>query len=452
VLLGLLGAALTAACGEAPPPTPGSAVSPRAAPVPGQSPSPTATSVGSTAPTSGSPIATIVQIAASPAAQAGPAAPAGPPLVVPGRAPSPSPLASPAASPSPFPIVLGRPGLLVVEQAGRIVLLDPERQQPARTLVGGPDNSAPRWAPDGRSVLIVGGLGVAAELRLVSSESGSTRRLTTNARPERGAVWSPRGDRVAYVLPRALGPGGAGDPAEPEEVWLLDVATGNDRKLADGFDPSWSPDGRSIVYATNGQRDQQGPNDNAVRIVGADGRDDREVLSVAGLPADLLASFGLPFRPATTRLRAPSWSPDGRQLVASADGHTSMAVTFDERGQVLRPWALAFEGGVGRARWSPDGARLAVESRPATGVDVVIAAVVASRRETPIGGPAAGFQASAPTWAPDGRRLALIAASPPARRGEPRQTALRLFSPDGADPGELLAVPGLRDPDWGRAP
>lgn len=348
--------------------------------------------------------------------------------------------------------MLGRPGLLAVERQGRILLVDPERRQPTRTVVTSPDNAAPRWSPDGRALLVVQGLGPAAELRLIPPDGGAGRRLTANSRPEQGAVWSPRGDRVAYVLPRALGPDGSDDPSAPEEIWLLDVQAGNDRKLVDGFDPAWSPDGRWIAYATNGQRDQHGPRANAIRMVGEDGQDDRQVLAVVDVPADLLPAFGVPFKPATVRLWAPAWSPDGQRLVASADGHTSMALTFDERGQGLRPWALAFEGGVGRARWSPDGARLAVESRPATGVDVVTVVEITTGRETTIGGPTVGFQASGPAWSPDGRRLAAIVTNPPARRGEPRESALRVFGPDGTPMGDLVAEPGLRDPDWGRAP
>jgi len=350
------------------------------------------------------------------------------------------------------PVLLKRPGPLAIERDGRILVVDPADGSAVRTVLEGPDYSAPRWSPDGRSLLFTRGRGPAAELYVMPGGGGPVRRLTANRRPERGAVWSPIDGRIAYVVPRTDDARTFDSPSQPAEIWTVDLATGADRKVADGFDPAWFPDGRAIVYATNGQRDERGPRENALRVVNADGQGDRPLIGIADLPTDLLPAFGLPFKPATLRLRSPAWSPDGRSLAASADGHTSQVYTFDGRGQGLRPWAVAFDGGVGRVCWSPDGARLAIESQPATGVSVVVIVDLVSGRQTTIGGPEIGFQAASPTWSPDGRGLALVVTNLPGREDRSRTTALRLYAPDGTETAQLIAEGGLANPDWGAAP
>ena len=371
-------------------------------------------------------------------------------IPVPSPRPSPSPGSSP--SPSPGPAAGAGGGLLAFERDGNIWVAGSDGSGP-RALVSEGDGSRPRWSPDGRWLVFTRGRGTAAELALVPAEGGPPRRLTSNARPESGATWAPRGDRVAYTLPRSLGADSRADPSIPEEVWVVDVATGQERKVADGFDPAWSPDGSRLAYATNGRRRADGPagaTDNAIHVMDADGTNDHPVLSVAEVPQDLEPGHRLPFRPATFRLRAPAWAPDGRMLLASADGHTGMALTFDERGRDLRVWTPAYEGGVGRASWSPRGDRLAVEVRPPTGVDVVTLVEPASGRETRIGGPPEGFQADSPTWAPDGRRLALVerALTDPRRPEPPRE--LRTYGADGARLG-TAATGALASPDWNPA-
>ena len=113
--------------------------------------------------------------------------------LVPGRAASPG--ASP--SPSPFPIALKRPGLLAVERDGRILTLDPDDARSMRTIVSGPDNSRPRWSPDGQTLLFLRGRGPAAELSTIPSAlrlapppdreppARARRLLVTTRRPSR---------------------------------------------------------------------------------------------------------------------------------------------------------------------------------------------------------------------------------------------------------------------------
>ncbi len=370
-------------------------------------------------------------------------------IVVPVPRPSPSPPSSPSPVPSPSPDTAR--GLLVFERDANIWITVSDGSG-SRVLVSEGDGANPRWSPDGRQLLFTRGRGVAAELALVAAEGGPTRRLTSNARPESGASWSPRGDRIAYSLPRSLGPGGRIDPTIPEEVWAVDVASSQQRKLADGFDPAWSPDGVRLAYATNGRRGADAPvgaTDNAIHVVDADGANDRPLLTVAGVPRDLEPEYRVPFRPGTFRLRAPAWAPDGKALVASADGHTALAITFGEQDPSVRVRTLAYEGEIERSAWSPRGDRLAVGVRPATGVDVVTLVDLASGRETRIGGIEDGEQAGDPVWSPDGRYLALVARAPtdPRRPEPPRE--LRIYGADGTRLATAATGP-LAAPDWSR--
>ena len=393
------------------------------------------------APASPSP-AIVVATTSSASVSVGPATP--------GVAASPA-ASAPSVKPSPSPSPTAEGSVLAFERGGAIWVAGADGQG-ARQVVGGGDLSEPCWSPDGRQILYTRGRGMAAELYLVAAAGGSTRRLTSNARPESGATWSPDGSRIAYTLPRVLGPGGSLDPAAPEEAWVVEPGSGREWKAADGFDPAWSPDGRRLAYATNGRRRAEapaGPDRNAIHIVEADGANDRPILAVDQMPTDLEPRYNFPFRPGTFRLRAPNWSPDGRTLAASADGHTALAVTFDEGGQDVKVHALAYEGGVGRAVWSPRRDPLAVEQQPATRVDVVLLVDLATGGEVRLGGIQAGLQAATPAWAPDGRRLALVASGPADRGGSSSPRDLRVYATDGAALGAVASGP-LANPDWRR--
>jgi Tol biopolymer transport system component len=137
----------------------------------------------------------------------------------------------------------------------------------------------PAWAPDGRRIAFQGNQPGSNEsaVYVVDADGKNQRLLATGIVPR----WSPRGDRIAYGVPRTferrdasifvMAPDGTGSrrvaalPNGFHFEWspdgasllvphptmlLIDVETGVQRELGPtGIDPVFSPDGRSIIMA-----------------------------------------------------------------------------------------------------------------------------------------------------------------------------------------------------------
>jgi TolB protein len=150
----------------------------------------------------------------------------------------------------------------------------------------------PRWSPDGRRILFTraspgGELSPASgdyRIMLVNANGSGLRQLTP---PGGGsfAAWSPDNRTIVYV---AL----AGNTTVL--VTLDTRGSARPRRLTakDGYQPSWSPDGRRIAFT--GRRDT---GDWQVYVIDRDGRHEHRLTRSAG--AD----------------KFPSWSPDGRSIV-----------------------------------------------------------------------------------------------------------------------------------------
>jgi Tol biopolymer transport system component len=142
-------------------------------------------------------------------------------------------------------------------------------------------------------------------------------------------AWSPDGDQLAYV------DGSKGT----QDIYVVEVDGTNLRRLTsspamDEF-PTWSPDGSTIVYDSSPSRTDS-----------SDLSPGQEIWSVP-------ATGGEPTRLTHNRVpdQAPSYSPDGQQLVFS---HAVNIVVMDAVGGPLTTLSTGWS-----PRWSPDGASIA---------------------------------------------------------------------------------------------
>ncbi len=164
--------------------------------------------------------------------------------------------------------------------------------------------------------------GAEADIWIAAADGSGEIRLTRDAGLEMAPAWSPDATRIAFVSDRDGG-----------DLDLYTIATdGTDlRQLTDlagdEFSPAWSPDGTTIAYSRSHRFRAD------VRVIGADGSDDRRLL----------------------RGQWPSWSPDSTRLLVTLGEFTAGSLAIvDVASGAQTPVALDVPN-AHQGSWSPDG-------------------------------------------------------------------------------------------------
>lgn len=208
----------------------------------------------------------------------------------------------------------------------------------------------PALSPEGAQVLFSGERGGRRGLWLVGIGGGTPQLLSRTPDGEgfdgQGA-WSPDGRTVAFA--RAVVRVEGGEVSEWSEIALLDMASGGIRSLQieglpepDVRDPAWSPDGARIAFVHAWVRDGDG---GRVWSVAAEG------------------GTAIPLAPEGVAALAPAISPDGERLAFLARDPAGrwqvwVIATTGETASVPRALTDHRDVAPTRVRWSPDGDEL----------------------------------------------------------------------------------------------
>ena len=262
--------------------------------------------------------------------------------------------------------------------------------------------------------------------------SGQVRPLTSgDAWRDENPRWSPDGTRIAFKSNRAHYTGNAPEQGNADYDLYTMNADGSDvRRLttdpANEHDPSWAPDGKSIVYSSD--KDSRG---DLYRLWLADGRIERLTRHFVG------------------RAIMPTVSPDGSRVAFAAQ--TMRAGQFwlfqvhilDLASKGTTPVEGA--GGACWPAWMPDSSGLAYVR-----LDREPSALEARKLQGDAKQPLvndAKLWSYYPDWSPDGRQVA-FSVSPQHHDGEDWDLALM----DASQPGKFVKLTtgagNDRLPDW----
>jgi Tol biopolymer transport system component/predicted small lipoprotein YifL len=274
---------------------------------------------------------------------------------------SPSPTSIPAAATeTPVPLN-GRGGGRIVYASKRdenydIYVMNADGSGQRRLTFHPAEDTDPAWSPDGRMIAFTSYRSGTFEVYVMNADGSNLRQLTHGG--GWGPSWSPDSSLIAFTRH---------DPFS--SIFIMNANGSDERRLTpddlelDFTNQEWSPDGTRMICVIDTKTLRTGP------------LDSDESIAVLEVEAALQGSGDVTLRelPRAGEMVNdwPAWSPDGSQIVFSAqvgrhrdlylinvDGSGLQRLTLDDANDEFAP------------TWSPDGSRIAFQSSAAGGWDI----------------------------------------------------------------------------------
>lgn len=258
------------------------------------------------------------------------------------------------------------------------------------------------WAPDGKRLAFSRKRDDQIAVWIIDIESGEETRLTD---PEPGQVdgqpcWSFDGERIAFRR----------SSAGPMTICVVPAGGGEVRSVhAPGWlaSPSWSPDGKSVLYAAD-----VGGISNLLAVNVSNGVARQLTSSSIDISHGIVGGDG--------RILYNDFSHQTDLYLQSLDGSESRRLTFHTETNFA-------------ARISPDGERLVYESDRTGSWDIWLLEIESGREQPLADHPAADREAD---WSPDGERIVFVSE----RSGNAQ---LWTMSPEGGNPVQITDQEGV---------
>jgi eukaryotic-like serine/threonine-protein kinase len=184
----------------------------------------------------------------------------------------------------------------------------------------------PSLSPDGKSFLFAAQSDGDDDIFL-QRIGGDAKNLTLDSKSgDTMPVYSPEGDRIAFRSER-----------EPKGIYVMGATGENPKRVADiGYSPSWSPDGKELVVATNQQPVPAIKSRSSLWIVNVESSAKRLLIDGIALQ--------------------PSWSPDGKRIAFWYTGDRGKRIVATISPDGGEPVVFAETSNTNwNPVWSPDG-------------------------------------------------------------------------------------------------